>query len=55
MNEEKKLKPRDVMKILGVCHKTLYLWDKKGILVAKRLPSGRRYYTEKQIEEALNK
>lgn len=51
----KLLKPKDIMKILGVCHKTLYIWDKKGILVAQRLPSGRRYYTQEQVDEILNK
>ena len=33
---------------LGVSVKTLQRWDKDGILIAKRTPTNRRYYTEEQ-------
>lgn len=41
-------------KILGVSIKTLQNWDNKGLLVAKRTPTNRRYYTRKQLEKFLN-
>ena len=40
-------------KRLGVSVKTLQRWDQKGILVAKRNPNNRRYYTEDQYLEYI--
>ena len=40
-------------KRLGVSVDTLRRWDKRGKLKAIRSPTDRRYYTPKQIEEAL--
>ena len=40
-------------KILGVSAQTLRNYEKKGILVPNKLPSGYRYYNESHIEEAI--
>ena len=52
---DKILKPHEAAEMLGVSVKTLQRWDKAGKLKASRHPSGRRYYTEKQIRECLGK
>lgn len=49
------LKPKDVADRLGVTTRTLQTWDRKGILVAKRSPTNRRFYTEDQINQYLDK
>ena len=36
-------------KLLGVSVKTLQRWDREGNLKSKRTPTGRRYYTEDQL------
>lgn len=36
-------------KLINKSVKTLQRWDREGILVAKRSPKGRRYYTEAQL------
>ena len=43
----------DIAKRLGVSVKTLQRWDREGILVAKRNPNNRRYYTEDQYLEYI--
>lgn len=43
----------DMVKRLGVSVKTLQRWDREGILVAKRNPNNRRYYTEDQYLEYI--
>lgn len=43
----------DMAKRLGVSVKTLQRWDREGILVAKRNPNNRRYYTENQYLEYI--
>ena len=43
----------DMAKRLGVSVKTLQRWDREGILVAKRKPNNRRYYTEEQYLEYI--
>ena len=40
-------------KRLNVSVKTLQRWDREGILVAKRTPTNRRYYTEDQYLEYI--
>ena len=47
-------KPKDFAKLIGVSVKTLQRWDNDGILVAKRNPKNRRYYTQEQLMEYLN-
>jgi len=46
----KNLKPNDVAKKLNVTVRTLQRWDRDGILKAYRTPTGRRYYTEEDID-----
>lgn len=41
-------KPNKFAQMLGVSVKTLQRWDNEKILIAKRAPSGRRYYTHDQ-------
>ena len=43
----------EMAKRLGVSIKTLQRWDREGILVAKRTPTDRRYYTEDQYLEYI--
>jgi len=38
---------------VGVSVATLKRWDRLGILIAARWPSGRRFYTEKHLQQAL--
>lgn len=44
------LKPSEFANKIGVCFKTVQNWDNKGILQARRTPSGRRYYTREDVE-----
>jgi len=44
----------EMAKKLGKSPKTLREWDKKGILVAQRTPTNRRYYTHEQYLHATN-
>lgn len=46
--ENKIYKPKEFSELLGVSVKTLQRWDKKGLLVAYRTPTNRRYYTHEQ-------
>jgi len=50
---EKRYSILEVIKILGVCRKTLYLWEKSGrIPKAKRDPMSKyRYWNEKDLME----
>ena len=38
-------KPKDFAELLNVSVKTLQRWDRDNILIAKRTPTDRRYYT----------
>ena len=51
--EGKIYKPKDFAKLLGVSVRTLQRWDKKGLLVAYRTPTDRRYYTHEQYIEYM--
>ena len=44
-------KPKDFAELLNVSVKTLQRWDRDGILIAKRTPTDRRYYTYDQYLE----
>lgn len=44
-------KPSEFAELLNVSVKTLQRWDREGILVAKRTPTDRRYYTYDQYLE----
>ena len=45
--------PKEFSKLIKKSYSSLRLWDKKGILVAKRTPTNRRYYTEDQCKRFL--
>ena len=49
------IKLKDMANRLGVSIKTLQRWDREGILVAKRTPTNRRYYTEDQYLSYVGK
>ena len=46
--ENKIYKPKEFAELLGVSVSTIQRWDKKGLLVAYRTPTNRRYYTYEQ-------
>ena len=41
--------PREFGKLVGRAVNTLQRWDRKGILVAYRYPTGRRFYTHEHL------
>jgi len=43
--------PREFAKLVSYTVRTLQKWDCKGILIAKRTPTGRRFYTHEQYLE----
>jgi DNA-binding transcriptional MerR regulator len=43
----------EMAKKVRVSTQTLRNWDRDGIFVAKRYPSGERFYTEEQMQELL--
>lgn len=47
-------KVSEMAKLLNVSIKTLQRWDKLGILIAKRTPTNRRFYTENQLQVFMN-
>ena len=49
------IKLQDMADRLGVSIKTLQRWDRESILVAKRTPTNRRYYTEEQYLSYVGK
>lgn len=51
---EKRYKPGEFAQKINRSLGTLRIWDKNGKLSAKRLPSGHRYYTEEDLNRALN-
>lgn len=53
MENEVMLTPNQVSERLGVSLRTLYTWEKEGILIPYRRPGvkGRKFYSESQIEE----
>ena len=46
--------PREFAKMIGRSVQTLQRWDRDGILVAKRTPTNRRYYTEEDYQWFLS-
>ena len=40
---------------LGVSVKTLQRWDREGVLKPARLPTGRRVYSQEQLDECLGR
>lgn len=48
-------KPKEMADLIGVSVPTLQRWDRDGVLKAHRTPTNRRYYTEKQYLNYVNK
>lgn len=48
-------KPYEAAKFLNITTQTLRNWEKRGLLIAKRTPTNRRYYTKDQLLKILNK
>ena len=48
-------KPKEFAELLNVSVKTLQRWDRDKVLIAKRTPTDRRFYTEEQLQEYLKK
>jgi len=53
MMEEELLRPKDVARRLGISVKTLWVWQKKGIIRAVRLPTGKLRYPKSEVERIL--
>lgn len=51
---EKRYKPGEFAQLVNRTVGTLRKWDREGKLVAERMPSGHRYYTEEHLSQALN-
>lgn len=53
INNQVMLTPNEVSEKLGVSLRTLYQWEKDGILIPYRRPGvkGRKFYSEEQIKE----
>jgi putative resolvase len=47
---EELLRPKEVAKIFNISVKTLWEWQKKGIIKAIRLPTGKLRYPKSEIE-----
>ncbi|MBS7288349.1 MAG: helix-turn-helix domain-containing protein [Candidatus Freyarchaeota archaeon] len=50
MMEEELLRPRDAAKMFGISVKTLWKWQKKGIIKAVKLPTGKLRYPRSEVE-----
>jgi putative resolvase len=44
------LKPRDVAGIFNITVKTLWEWQRKGIIKAVKLPTGKLRYPKSEVE-----
>jgi putative resolvase len=47
---EELLRPRDVAKIFNITTKTLWEWQKKGIIKAVKLPTGKLRYPKSEVD-----
>lgn len=50
---EELITPKEARTMLRVSNKTLWLWYKKGLIRAVRLPSGKLRYYRSDIEKIL--
>ncbi|MEM1785458.1 MAG: helix-turn-helix domain-containing protein [Candidatus Bathyarchaeia archaeon] len=48
--EEELLRPSEVAKKFGISVKTLWKWQRKGIIKAVRLPTGKLRYPKSEVE-----
>ncbi|PUA32663.1 MAG: hypothetical protein B9J98_03540 [Candidatus Terraquivivens tikiterensis] len=49
-NYEELLKPKDVARIFNISTKTLWEWQRKGIIKAVKLPTGKLRYPKSEVE-----
>lgn len=55
MTDTKKLlKSKDVAEQLGITTRTLFRWDEEGSFKARRLPNGRKYYLQGDVDGLIN-
>jgi putative resolvase len=47
---EELLRPKEVAKIFNISVKTLWEWQKKGVIKAVRLPTGKLRYPRSEVE-----
>jgi len=45
----------DVLKVLGITHQTLRVWDRKGILPSKRNRFGWRFFKKSAVRKIKSK
>ncbi|MBS7288692.1 MAG: helix-turn-helix domain-containing protein [Candidatus Freyarchaeota archaeon] len=52
MNEgyDELLKPKDVAKMFNITVKTLWQWQRRGIIKAVKLPTGKFCYPKSEVE-----
>ncbi len=55
VNGENAYSPGEVAKMLGVSSRTVQSWDYKGVFPARRTPTGRRYYTQDDVQRMMGK
>lgn len=51
---KKLLKPKDVAEQLGITTRTLFRWDEEGNFKARRLPNGRKYYLQEDVDKLIS-
>lgn len=47
---EELLRPKDVARIFNISVKTLWEWQRKGLIKAVRLPTGKLRYPKSEVE-----
>ena len=47
---EELLRPKDVAKVFGISVKTLWKWQREGIIRAVKLPTGKLRYPKSEVE-----
>lgn len=48
---EELLRPRDVARIFNISVKTLWEWQRKGIIKAVKLPTGKLRYPRSEVDK----
>ncbi|MEM3832456.1 MAG: helix-turn-helix domain-containing protein [Thermoprotei archaeon] len=49
--KEELLRPKDVAKIFNISVKTLWKWQRKGIIRAVKLPTGKLRYPKSEVDK----
>lgn len=47
----KLLNRKEVAKMLGVAHRTIYNWEQAGKIAPRRTPGGKPFYTEEDVRK----